>query len=1057
MYHCHIQFYLMGQDRGLFDAIREAPPLASFSHAFLESESPDAGLCGQADVILADLRGMGADGPAVLDALMFCRRDGAELIAVADREQLEGLGPFLPEVRDLWLEPVPEEIPFRFLRWQEGYRQGKELWEREQYLDAAINGVPNLIWFKDKDGRHGLVNDSFCSAVKKTREEIWGQRHAYIWDVEQDDPACIESEREVMESRQTYVSEESIVTGDGPRLLTTYKSPLYDVDGSVMGTVGVAIDITQERAFQEELVRRSQMLESLFTTMDCGILTHTLDGKRVLNANRAALSLLGFSSKEELMAAGFDTVAPTVVEEDKPRLRACVQSLRAEGDTVGITYRLRHPDGRMLHIMGNVKLIRENGQLIYQRFLLDCTAQKEREQQERREQERRQMELIQALSTDYSLVCFFDLDTGCGMPLQAAGGKEGAFAAAFVPGSSYQDSMDTYIERFVWPEDQETVRQACSQEGLREELTRKQTFYINYRAVVGEECAYYQLKAVRAGTWDGRRGVVLGIRNVDDETRVELEQKTILREALSQANRANEAKSAFLSNMSHDIRTPMNAIIGFTVLLNKDAESPEKVREYTRKISASGHHLLSLINDVLDMSKIESGKTSLNIAPFSLPGLMEELYTILLPQARGKNQSLEFQTHGRPAEQLLGDRLHLNQILINLLSNAVKYTPDGGAISLLVEELAPATPQYAHLRFAVRDNGVGMSPEFVKSVFDPFTREVSTTTSGIQGTGLGMAITKNLVDLMGGVIRVDSRQGEGSVFTVELSFALPAPLDEEGFWEHKGISRILVADDEEQVCLDIREMMDGTGVEVACVTDGPAAVDAAVRARDREEDFQAILVDWKMPGQSGVETARQLRAKLGRDVPILVLTAYDWSDIEEEALAAGIDAFMPKPFFVSTFRQVLDSLDAARRDGAAPQPAENALKGLFFLVAEDNELNAEILSEMLDMEGAGCEIAANGELAVERFLQSGPDEYDMILMDVQMPVMDGYVATRRIRASAHPRAADIPIVAMTANAFAEDVRRALDAGMNGHLSKPIDMDAMRELLGRLRDGGADDR
>ena len=1047
MYHCHVTFYLLGRDKALFDAVRAMPPLERFTHAFTESEEPDDALCAKADVVVADVRG--TDAFTVLDRVLSAGREDGELILIAGREQFGKLDRFLPLVQELWLDPAPSEVPFRFLRWQQGYRMSKDLWEKEQYLNAAMNSVPNLVWFKDKDGVHERVNDSFCLTVRKTHEQVHGRRHAYIWDVEADDPACVESERVVMESRRTCVNEESIYTGEGKRLLTTYKSPLYDLDGSVMGTVGVAIDVTQERALHDELTRRSRMLESLFTTMDCGVLTHTLDGKQVLNANRAALSILGFSTVEEMMAAGFNMVAPTVAKEDQPRLRAAIRSLRAEGDTVGIAYRVCQPSGKILHIMGNVKLTRENGVPVYQRFLLDCTAQKEREQQEQQEQERRQMELIQALSTDYSLVCFFNLDTGTGYPLRMTGGEESAYAAVFSADRPFAESMELYTGRCVWPEDREIFRRACSLERLREELEQKDSVTVNYRVSAGEAAAYYQLRAVRAGSWNEHRDVVLGIRNVDDETREELEQKNFLREALSQANRANEAKSTFLSNMSHDIRTPMNAIIGFTTLLDREAGSPERVREYTRKISASSQHLLSLINDVLDMSKIESGKTSLTLAPFSLPGLMEELYTILLPQARAKGQDFDFQVHGRPAEQLLGDKLHLNQILINLLSNAIKYTPDGGSISMLVEALTPITPQYAHLRFAVRDNGIGMSEAFLKTVFDPFSREMNSTTSGIQGTGLGMAITKNLVELMGGTIQVESRQGEGSTFTVELSFALPVQLDEENFWTSRGISRILVADDDEQVGLDIREMLDGAGVEVTCVTDGPSAVEAAARAGESGADFHIILIDWKMPGHSGSEIARLLRREVGPDVPILVLTAYDWSDIKDEALSAGVNAFLPKPFFVSTFRQTLIGLDAAR--SANPDlPPEDVLKGMFFLVAEDNELNAEILSEMLDMEGASCEIASNGQLAVERFLKAEPDRYDMILMDVQMPVMGGYEATRRIRSSSHPRAADIPIVAMTANAFAEDVRHALDAGMTGHLSKPIDMNAMRELLGKLK-------
>ncbi len=529
-----------------------------------------------------------------------------------------------------------------------------------------------------------------------------------------------------------------------------------------------------------------------------------------------------------------------------------------------------------------------------------------------------------------------------------------------------------------------------------------------------------------------------------------------LQEALEAAKSANEAKSHFLSNMSHDIRTPMNAIIGFSVLLAKDADRPDKVKEYTRKITSSSQHLLSLINDVLDMSKIESGKASLNTVEFSLPELLEGLYFILHPQAKAKHQTLEFHAQGHPAEHLIGDKLHLNQILINLLSNAIKYTQDGGEISFIVEEMPKKTPQYAHLRFIVRDNGFGMSDEFLKTVFDPFAREVNDMTRRIQGTGLGMAITKNLIELMGGVIQVESQLGKGSIFTVELSFSLPASstAEKDAFWRSQKISRVLVADDDEDVCLEIQEAMRRIGVDVSYTTEGAEAVEMAAQAQKAGKAFHVILLDWRMPGLSGAETARWIREEVSRDIPLIVLTAYDWSDIEDEAREAGIDAFLPKPFFVSTFQQVLSTLHPnieALEDGMEPdEPEESILDGLLFLAAEDNELNAEILSEMLDMEGAKCEIAVNGKVALEMFQQSETNYYDMILMDVQMDVMDGYEATRQIRVCSHPRAKTIPIVAMTANAFAEDVRNALDAGMDGHLAKPIDMAEVKKILGRLR-------
>ena len=534
--------------------------------------------------------------------------------------------------------------------------------------------------------------------------------------------------------------------------------------------------------------------------------------------------------------------------------------------------------------------------------------------------------------------------------------------------------------------------------------------------------------------------IVLSDRTMEQQMNQKLQQ------ALNAAQSANTAKSNFLSNMSHDIRTPMNAIVGFSVLLDKNADQPEKVREYTRKITSSSQHLLSLINDVLDMSKIESGKTSLNVERFSLPEMLEELTIIVMPQARAKQQDFSIHVQGAPPEQIIGDKLRLNQILLNLLSNAVKYTPEGGKIEFTVCPIPGAGQQYARLRFAVKDNGIGMSEEFQATVFEPFSREINSVTNKIQGTGLGMAITKNLVELMGGIIQVESTPGKGSTFTVELSFLLPE--QEEVSWYRDKVTRMLVADDEEDICLSIRELMRDSGVDVACVHDGDDAVDLAATAWQRGEGFHVILLDWKMPRMDGVEAARQIRARIGEQVPILVLTSYDWADIETEARQAGIDAFMPKPFFVSTF---WDTIRPLFPEGQAAAPAGSAqiLEGRRFLAAEDNELNAEILTEMLEMEGASCEVAPNGQEALEMFESSRPGTYDMILMDVQMPVMNGYDAARAIRACGHPQAASIPIVAMTANAFAEDVRNALDAGMNGHLSKPIDMNAVREMVGRL--------
>lgn len=521
-----------------------------------------------------------------------------------------------------------------------------------------------------------------------------------------------------------------------------------------------------------------------------------------------------------------------------------------------------------------------------------------------------------------------------------------------------------------------------------------------------------------------------------------------LEEALQIAKNANEAKSNFLSNMSHDIRTPMNAIIGYATLLAKDAENPDRVREYTHKITYSGQHLLSLINDVLDMSKIESGKTSLNMEQFNFPEFVEELYSMMIAQTNAKKQHFDVHTKGSMPEYVNGDKLRLNQIMLNILSNACKYTPNGGTISLRIEAMKQKVHHHAHLKFIVEDSGVGMSKEYIKTIFDPFSRETTSMTKGVQGTGLGMAITKNIVDLMGGVISVESELGKGSTFTVELELAVCEPPDDDAdFWQRYNVTRVLVVDDEEDVCVDIKELMADTGVDVEYATSGKAAVAAVKRSIKEDNNYHIVILDWKMPGMDGVETARQIRKIVDRDIPIMVLTSYTFDEIEEDARSAGIDMFLSKPFFVSNFKRAVQQI---RSDGMSadiePQDENADISGLKVLAAEDNDINAEILCELLDIEGVECDIACNGEEAVKKFEASKPGYYDLIFMDIQMPVMNGYEAARTIRASSHQSAKTIPIIAMTANAFDDDVRAALDAGMVAHLAKPIDMDMLKQTV-----------
>ena len=1045
MYHCHIHFYLAGQHCRAFELMKEMAPLEYFTYEFTEEKEFEELTAGQADVILANLQNIDAGEAAA--KLLSDRREGTELILIAEKEQFMHLPEDLSGVKDIWMMPMSDaEIKFRILRGQQEFKRDRDHWQTSQYLETAINSVPNLVWFKDKNGIHEKVNDSFCRTVNKTKKQVEGRGHAYIWDVEHDDPACIESERIVMTSQKTCVSEETVKTGDGERLLTTYKSPLYDLDGSVMGTVGVAIDVTQERAYEQEIMQKNHTLETIFTTMECGVMCHTVDGRKILSVNRAALNILGYESQEEMSEAGFDMVAASVLEEDKERLRTAIRELNKEGDSVSIEYRVRHKDGELLHVMGNVKLLNENGEPLYQRFLLDCTAQKLKE----KENERRQMELIHALSIDYNLVCFFDLSTGMGMPLRM-GDNCYMYESAFSGEISLEESMRGYIEKFVYEEDKEMLRRVFLQDSLRKELTADKVYHINYRVIQDGEMKYYQMKAVRAGAWTDVQGIVLGFRSVDAEIKNEIEQKGLLEDALMQANRANKAKSMFLSNMSHDIRTPMNAIVGFTALALTHIDRKEQVEEYLGKIMTSGNHLLSLINDVLDMSRIESGKMHLEEKPCRLSEILHGLRNIVQADIHSKQLDLYIDTVDVIDEDICCDKLRLNQVLLNLLSNAIKYTGAGGTISMRLIEKAGASSGYANYEFHIKDTGIGMSEEFVSHIFEPFEREKNTTHSGVQGTGLGMAITKNIVDMMNGSIQVKSEQGIGSEFIVNFTFRLNAEAKEVKEIPQLWNLKALVVDDDFNTCDSVSYMLEQVGMRAEWTLSGKEAVLRTRQAVSRGAGYSVYIIDWMLPDMNGIEVTRRIRKETGEDTPIIVLTAYDWSDIEEEAKEAGVTAFCSKPLFLSELRSCLNSIVNVSDEDENKGNMTVDFEAGRILLAEDNELNQEIAVEILGDAGFTTEVAPNGQIAVDMLKKSEPGYYQVVLMDVQMPVMNGYEAVREIRNFENKKLASIPILAMTANAFEEDKQEALRCGMNDHIAKPINVKVLFETLKKVLD------
>jgi len=518
-----------------------------------------------------------------------------------------------------------------------------------------------------------------------------------------------------------------------------------------------------------------------------------------------------------------------------------------------------------------------------------------------------------------------------------------------------------------------------------------------------------------------------------------------------QAQHANRAKTTFLSNMSHDIRTPMNAIIGFATIAVSHIDNRDQVKDCLQKVLSSSNHLLSLINDILDMSRIESGKVQIKEQECNISELMHNLVNIIQPQVKAKQLELFIDTFEIVNEDVIADSLKLNQVFINLLSNAVKYTPAGGTITFRIMQKTTFRHGYGDYIFIIKDNGIGMSKEFVEHIFEPFEREKNTTVSGIQGTGLGMAITKNIVDMMNGSISVKSEQGVGTEFIVAVTFRIHAGKKEQQDIPELKNCRALVVDDDFNTCDSVSYMLGQIGMRAEWTLSGKEAVLRTRQAVMRGDDYCVYIIDWLLPDMNGIEVTRRIRKEMGENVPIIVLTAYDGSDVEDEAKEAGVTAFCSKPLFMSELRSCLYSIVNTEEEKIVDSSVDMKFSTGHILLVEDNELNQEIAVEILGDAGFSTDVAENGKIAVEMLAASEPGYYQLVLMDIQMPVMNGYEAAKAIRKLESQELASVPILAMTANAFEEDRQEALRCGMNGHLPKPIDVENLYSTLKEILD------
>ena len=669
-----------------------------------------------------------------------------------------------------------------------------------------------------------------------------------------------------------------------------------------------------------------------------------------------------------------------------------------------------------------------------------------------KEQGQQQNQMIKALSSDYRSVYFLELDKNTGICYQARTDLPGFQVGERFP---YLEAVTAYCNQYVTEPFREEFLKFIQPDAVRKGLENDLVISYRYMISVDGKESWENVKFAGVRRPDERddhlvHTVGACFVDVDAETRRALEQRQALSEALETAEQANRAKTAFLSNMSHEIRTPMNAIIGLDNIAINDPETPEKTREYLEKIGASANHLLNLINDILDMSRIESGRLTLKNEEFSFSELLRTVNTMFSGQCADKG--LEYCCHilGEVDDYYIGDMMKLRQVLINILGNAVKFTPEGGKVDLTVER----TAQFEHqttLRFTIADTGIGMSKDFLPRLFDAFAQENSSTTNKYGSSGLGMAITKNIVEMMNGDIEVETEKGAGTTFRVKVTLMNAARHEagEEDSAILPSEMTVLVVDDDPVACEHAKLVLEKVGIAAELATSGAEAIEKVTLRHARREPYNLILVDWQMPEMDGVETTRRMREIIGNESAIIILTAYRWDDVLEEALQAGVDSFISKPLFVGA---VMDEFRSAlkRKGIAAGRKQEKAdLRGRRILLAEDVQINAEIMSMVLQAREMEADLAENGRIAVEKFEAHEPGYYDAILMDMRMPEMDGLEATRRIRAADRPDAGTIPIIALTANAFDEDVQRSLQAGLNAHLSKPVEPENLYSTLESL--------
>ena len=770
--------------------------------------------------------------------------------------------------------------------------------------------------------------------------------------------------------------------------------------------------------------------------------------EKLLYANQAVADIFGCADVGEFEELTGNTFKGMVYPEDYDVISSSIdEQIQKNDDNLDyVEYRIVRKDGaiRWVDDYGHFAETDTYGGVYYV-FISDITEKREQRENDYAVRDA----VIATLTNSYNTMWLInDVDSeSCSLYHSDMDGAHAEAIRNALSHARYTDTKTQYVATMVAAEDQERMQEQIGLPYILKQFQERDQFSVTFIRDLESGPRYYRIDFGKVAMPGGKTGVMMAFKDVDDEVRKDQEMQQGLRDAMEAADASSKAKSNFLASMSHDMRTPMNAIIGMTAIAATHLDDTDRVADCLKKITDSSSHLLSLINEVLDMNKIESGKVDLHEDDFDLAELVDVVLAMTRPQIEERDHNLVVHIGEVAHEKVVGDTTRVRQVLVNLLSNAIKYTPNGGRITCTMNERDSGVPDIGLYEFTIEDNGIGMTPEFMEGLFDPFTRADDKLTQSQQGTGLGMAITRNIVRMMGGDIQVESEYGVGTTFKVTMYLKLQEP---DGT-EHKEFAdlHVLVADDDPISCESACCILNDLGMNSEWALTGKSAVERVVTRHHQNRDFYAVIIDWKMPDISGVETARQIRAAVGDELPIIIVSAFDWSDIEAEAREAGVTAFISKPFFKTKFVRVFQSL-VENADGDSHAPLKK-LEELSFtdkrvLLVEDNHINAEIATHILRMTGLEVDRVENGEEAVEHMSAAHPGAYELVFMDIQMPRMDGYAATKAIRALGTDMAANIPIIAMTANAFEDDRQQAFNAGMNGFVAKPLNFDELSAVL-----------